>query len=43
LPRTSSAATKLALRAPRIAASESERGRFLDDVVPRWTAALLRR
>ena len=43
LPAQSYASTKLALRKPRIDASEEARARFLDEVIPRWTAALVRR
>jgi enoyl-CoA hydratase len=43
LPGPSYASTKLSLRKPRIDASESARARFLDEVIPRWTAALVRR
>lgn len=43
LPLASYASTKLALRKPRVDASAADRARFLDEVIPRWTAALLRR
>ena len=43
LPIASYASTKLALRKPRVDASAADRARFMDDVIPRWTAALLRR
>jgi enoyl-CoA hydratase/carnithine racemase len=43
LPAASYAATKLALRKPRVDASVEARARFVEDVIPRWTAALLRR
>ncbi len=43
LPRSSYASTKLSIRKPRIDASASDRARFLDEVIPRWTAALIRR
>lgn len=43
LPRASYAATKLALRRPRIDASATARAAFLEEIVPRWTAALVRR
>lgn len=43
LPRASYAATKLAIRKPRIDASAPARARFLDEVIPRWTAALIHR
>ena len=43
LPIASYASTKLALRKPRIDASAADRARFMDEVIPRWTAALLRR
>ncbi len=41
--RASYAATKLALRRPRIDASATARAAFLEEIVPRWTAALVRR
>lgn len=43
LPRASYAGTKLSIRKPRIDASAADRARFLDEVIPRWTAALIRR
>lgn len=43
LPRASYAATKLAIRKPRIDASAPDRARFLAEVIPRWAAALVRR
>ena len=43
LPRASYAGTKLTLRKPRVDASASDRARFLDEVIPRWTAALIRK
>lgn len=43
LPAPSYAATKLALRKPRIDASADARARFVDEVIPRWTSALIRR
>jgi enoyl-CoA hydratase len=43
LPRPSYASTKLSIRKPRIDASAGERARFLGEVIPRWTAALLPR
>lgn len=43
MPRVAYAAVKLALRAPAFAASAGEYERFEREVVPAWTAALIRR
>jgi enoyl-CoA hydratase/carnithine racemase len=43
LPAASYASTKLALRKPRIDASAEARKRFVEEIVPSWTAALIRR